>query len=160
MACRRPLSEPILDIVNWSFRNTFQWHLKPKFKHFRSRKCIWKCRLKNGGQFVSASLCYSLFTHWCHFALYYMVIFGSVFEKSISKMSTILYPPSCVNKLKNYWTGYGSSFGYKSNSFRCLSHSWDQCVLNRLWHCSGMMIMVSTLFRKLATSRSNRYLVM
>ena len=30
--------------------------LKVKFIHFHSRKCIWKCHLWNGGQFVSASM--------------------------------------------------------------------------------------------------------
>ena len=29
----------------------------PKFIHFHWRKCIWKCRLVNGGHFVSASMC-------------------------------------------------------------------------------------------------------
>ena len=29
-----------------------------KFWHFLSRKCAWKCRLRNGGHFVSASMCY------------------------------------------------------------------------------------------------------
>ena len=28
-----------------------------EFKHFHSRKSIWKCRLENGGHFVSASMC-------------------------------------------------------------------------------------------------------
>ena len=28
-----------------------------KFKHFHSRKCIWKC-LRNGGNFVSVSMCW------------------------------------------------------------------------------------------------------
>ena len=28
-----------------------------KFKHFHWRKCIWKCRLRNGGNFVSVSMC-------------------------------------------------------------------------------------------------------
>ena len=27
------------------------------FKHFHSRKCVWKCHLGNGGHFVPASLC-------------------------------------------------------------------------------------------------------
>ena len=27
------------------------------FKHFHSRKYIWKCRLENGGHLVSASMC-------------------------------------------------------------------------------------------------------
>ena len=32
-----------------------------KFKHFHSRKCIWKCCLENGGHFVSASMCLRAF---------------------------------------------------------------------------------------------------
>ena len=28
-----------------------------KFKYFRSRKCIWKSRQKNGGHFVLGSIC-------------------------------------------------------------------------------------------------------
>ena len=29
-----------------------------EIQHFHSRKCIWKCRLQNGGHFVSAPMCY------------------------------------------------------------------------------------------------------
>ena len=28
-----------------------------KCKHFHSRKCVWTCRQRNGGHFVSASMC-------------------------------------------------------------------------------------------------------
>ena len=31
--------------------------LRTNFIHFHSRKCIWKYRLRNGGHFVSASMC-------------------------------------------------------------------------------------------------------
>ena len=31
-----------------------------EFIHFHSRTCIWKCRLENGGHFVSASMCQPL----------------------------------------------------------------------------------------------------
>ena len=30
-----------------------------KVEHFRSRKCVWKCRLENGGHFVWASMCFN-----------------------------------------------------------------------------------------------------
>ena len=33
-----------------------------KFMHFHSQKCIWKCRLENGGHFVSASMCFMWLT--------------------------------------------------------------------------------------------------
>ena len=38
------------------------------FKHFHSGKCVWKCRLRNGGRFVSASLCVNVnYTNmWCN----------------------------------------------------------------------------------------------
>ena len=39
--------------VNSNFRNKLQWNL---FMHFQSRKCIWKCRLRNGGNSVAASM--------------------------------------------------------------------------------------------------------
>ena len=39
-----------------------------KFKSFHSWKCIWKCRLRNGGHFVSASMCqnnrYGYWNQW------------------------------------------------------------------------------------------------
>ena len=46
-----------------------------EIKHFHSRKSIWKCRLKNGGHFVSASMCWTpsdehhvnTWTHWGYF---------------------------------------------------------------------------------------------
>ena len=44
------------NIVNWIIRNKFQWNLNRKFIHFHPRKRIWKCRLKNGGHFVLASI--------------------------------------------------------------------------------------------------------
>ena len=52
MSCRldgaKPLSEPMLEIVDCTLRNKLQANLKLKFAHFFSRKCIWKCFLKNG----------------------------------------------------------------------------------------------------------------
>ena len=30
-----------------------------KFQHFHSRKCVWMCRLRTGGHFVSASMCWA-----------------------------------------------------------------------------------------------------
>ena len=44
-------------IVNWTLRNKIQWFFLFEFKHFHSRKCIWKCRLPNGNHLVSASMC-------------------------------------------------------------------------------------------------------
>ena len=42
-------SEILNEILAFSFK---KMHL-----HFHSRKCIWKCRLRNGVHFVSASMC-------------------------------------------------------------------------------------------------------
>ena len=43
-----------------SLGKKLQWNQeKFLFIHFHSRKCVWKCRLENGGHFVSASVCYN-----------------------------------------------------------------------------------------------------
>ena len=43
-----------------------KFHLE--FKSFHSRKCTWKCRLRNGGHFVSASVCLVVLRrHWCYY---------------------------------------------------------------------------------------------
>ena len=34
-----------------------------QFTHFHSRRCIWTCRLENGGHFVSASMCKNVNTN-------------------------------------------------------------------------------------------------
>ena len=43
-----------LNIINRTLRNRLQWNLK---SDFHSRKCAWKCHLKNGSHLVSASMC-------------------------------------------------------------------------------------------------------
>ena len=61
------------NIVNLTIRNKFQWNVnrnsnifihenhRPPHLSWRSvRKCIWKCRLRNGGHFISASMCWYL----------------------------------------------------------------------------------------------------
>ena len=52
MVCRlvgaKPLSEPMLEycyLDPWEQTSVKFWS---EFKHFHSRKCIWKCRLRNG----------------------------------------------------------------------------------------------------------------
>ena len=60
MACRlagaKPLSEPLLEyFLIWTLgKQTSVKH----WAKFHSRKCIWKCRLRNSVHFVSASMCY------------------------------------------------------------------------------------------------------
>ena len=54
----KPLSEPMLEycpLDRWEQNSVEFWS---KFKHFHSAKCIWICRLRNGGHFVSASMCW------------------------------------------------------------------------------------------------------
>ena len=55
----KPLSEPMLIWhINCSPKNKFQWNFSgSKYDDFHSIKCIWKCRLRNKGHFVSVSLC-------------------------------------------------------------------------------------------------------
>ena len=40
--------------VALNYCKSIEW---AKFMHFHSRKCIWKCRLRNSFHFVSASMC-------------------------------------------------------------------------------------------------------
>ena len=51
MACRligaKPLFEPMLEYCQLDIRNIIQWNVI-----FLSRKCVWKCRLENGGHFA------------------------------------------------------------------------------------------------------------
>ena len=59
MACRlcgaKPLSEPMLYYCQLDPSKQTPVKLYSKFKHFHSRKCIWKC-LKNVSHSVSASI--------------------------------------------------------------------------------------------------------
>ena len=50
---RRHYLNQCWNIVSSNPRNKLQW----KYIHFHSRKCIWKCCLRNGDNFVSASIC-------------------------------------------------------------------------------------------------------
>ena len=40
----------------WTWSNTFQCNFDFKCKHLLLWKCIWKCRLQNGGHFVKGSI--------------------------------------------------------------------------------------------------------
>ena len=51
----KPLSEPML--YHSQSGPYEQSSFNSNFKHFHSRKYIWKCRLANVGHFVSTSLC-------------------------------------------------------------------------------------------------------
>ena len=44
-------------IVNLTLKNKLQWYIN-QHSYPHSRKCIWKCRLRNVGHFVSTSMCY------------------------------------------------------------------------------------------------------
>ena len=44
-----------------------------QFKHFISRKCVWKCRLENVGHFVSVSMCLEPFPCWTCLAYWFVV---------------------------------------------------------------------------------------
>ena len=61
MACHlfgaKPLSEPTLGYCHLDTWEQTSVKFNSKFKHFHSRKCIWKCCLENGGHFVSVSMC-------------------------------------------------------------------------------------------------------
>ena len=61
MACRldsaKPLSEPMLTYCEIDPKEHISMKFYLKFKYFYSRKCVCKCRLRNGGHFVSATVC-------------------------------------------------------------------------------------------------------
>ena len=93
MACRlfgaKPLSEPMLDycqlLLGTSFGEIWIWILSFAC-HFRSRKCIWNCRLPNWGHFVQGGMSYkklyakspqwikTFLTYMCHVTIPAQVI--------------------------------------------------------------------------------------
>ena len=60
MACRladtKPLSEPMLEYCELDPKEHISVRFYFKFKSFLSKKCTWKCRLRNGSHFISASM--------------------------------------------------------------------------------------------------------
>ena len=48
----KPLSEPMLIHCQLDPKEHISMKFYLKFKYFHSRKCIWACRLRNGGHFV------------------------------------------------------------------------------------------------------------
>ena len=56
MACRlfggKPLPKPMLAYCQLDSQEQISERYESEFYHFHSRKCIWKCRLRNGGHFV------------------------------------------------------------------------------------------------------------
>ena len=65
MACRqygvKPLSEPVLPYCQLEPKEYISVKFYLKFNCFHSRKCTSKCGLRNGGHFVSASMCLKIF---------------------------------------------------------------------------------------------------
>ena len=61
MACRlfgaKPLPEPMFTFCQLDHQEHTSVKFESKYKTFNSRKCIWKCRLRNCGHLVSASVC-------------------------------------------------------------------------------------------------------
>ena len=55
IACRlfgaKPLSKPMLTNFQMDPNES-----SSQFKHFRLRRCVWKCRLQNGGLLILASM--------------------------------------------------------------------------------------------------------
>ena len=60
----KPLSEPMLTYyqLNHKEHNSITFYLKLKYSH--SRKCVWTSRVRNGGHFVSASMCHFIGPWW------------------------------------------------------------------------------------------------
>ena len=72
MACRlsgaKPLSESLLPHCQIDTKEHISVKFHLNFNGFHSRKCTWKCCLRNGGQFVLAPMCSaeSVFMSWHH----------------------------------------------------------------------------------------------
>ena len=68
MACRllgaKPLSEPMVPYCWLDPKKHISVKFCLKVESFHSRKYTWKCRLRTGGHFVSASMCYSPIDHF------------------------------------------------------------------------------------------------
>ena len=60
MACHlfsaKPLSEPMHSYCQLDTKEHISVNFYSRFKSFHSVKCTWKCRLRNGGHFISASM--------------------------------------------------------------------------------------------------------
>ena len=54
---RQAVSEPILDYCQFDLKEHISMKSQSKFMRFHSPKWILKCRLRNGGHFVSAPMC-------------------------------------------------------------------------------------------------------
>ena len=52
----KPLSEPILTYCQLNPKESISMKFYLKFKYFHSRKCVWTCRLRNGGHFVQGKM--------------------------------------------------------------------------------------------------------
>ena len=42
--------------VNWNLKNRLWRNFNTKFERFHLWKCVWKCRLRNGGHFVQGKM--------------------------------------------------------------------------------------------------------
>ena len=77
-----------------------------KFIHFHSRKCIWKCRLWNGGHFVSPSvyeaypvtLYLMIFDEICQM-IFDLMISGELYQMISDKIYTCFIIPSTTKLL-------------------------------------------------------------
>ena len=68
MACRlvgaKPLPDLILEYCWLDPEEQTSMKFQSILVHFHSRKCIWKCHLGNGSDFVMASMCEGLVGKW------------------------------------------------------------------------------------------------
>ena len=69
MACHqdnaKPLSEPMLTYCQFDLKEHISMKFYLKFKYFHSGKCVWKCRLRNGGHFVQGEINNMILTALC-----------------------------------------------------------------------------------------------
>ena len=95
MACclfgANPSSEPMLDYYFWE---QISVKFKPKYADVHLRDVIWKCRLQNGGHFVSASMLFIVVgLHVIKCSLSYVIIWSKHLDRD--KMAAFFADEIC-----------------------------------------------------------------
>ena len=152
----KPLFGPIL--INWALRNKLQWYLNQNKNNIRSSTWIWKCRLHNGGHFVSASI-YQL--HWWINYLFQICVIGeneTAALLGVENRTITSYTPGLhyfVSHANSMFVNYtsplkdreqGFSLSYQAVNIgkcgRCGSTVFIGCPIKQAWHFVATCLVV------------------
>ena len=108
-----------------------------KFKHFHSRKCIWKCRLENGGHLVSASMksnipnsVYMICALLCFPVVWYCLVLTMSFRIIVTLSGpTHPTPPEKANRQKHQ---------QKQSMLCCYQNQHNINTMHTLWMLCGV----------------------